>query len=161
MVSSTCSSASIESAPAGFPGLTADGVVDAVTDAKGALALMLRPSSVEVGANHDESFYGMELQLKDALPLLSSSNAELIPYQKRMRNKKSSSPKLSSISRRGRYDASFRLAPDYYPLKRWRPVRSRKNSANFSAADLRQLSENLKQYQRENKRKSIIRFFDC
>ena len=67
MVSSTCSSASIESAPAGFPGLTADGVVDAVTDARGALALMLRPSSVEVGTNHDESFYGMELQLKGNL----------------------------------------------------------------------------------------------
>ena len=64
MVSSTCSSASIESAPAGFPGVTADGVVDVVTDAGSALALMQRPSSVEVGSNLDGSFFDMELQLK-------------------------------------------------------------------------------------------------
>jgi len=161
MVSSTCSSASIESAPAGFLGFTADGAVDAVTDVRNSLVLMQRPLSVEVGYGDGASYTCMDLQLKGALPLLTSSNSQWHHLVNRDRNKKSAHPKLSSISRRGRYDSAFRLMSDYYPLPRWRPLRSRRNSAQYSGIDLRQLSENLKQFERQNRRRSVIRFFDC
>jgi len=158
MVSSTCSTASIESAPGGFPGFATDVAADVVTDGKHSMALIQRPYSVETGCGYGETNASMELQLLDALPLLSSSYSL---WHHRTKNKKSTYPKLSSISRRGRYDSSFRLTPDFYPLPRWRPMRSRRTSTKFGDIDLRQLSENLKQFKRQNRRKSVIRFFDC
>ena len=62
MVNSACSSASTESAPAGFPGLTADAVADAVADVSALHSLVPRerPSSADLQfASH-----GLELQLK-------------------------------------------------------------------------------------------------
>jgi len=165
MVSSTCSSASIESAPAGFPGVTADGVVDVVTNAENRLALTPRPSSVEISAHPliDQRTICMNSKSADFLPLGSSSNEALMTLDnaKRGKTRKASFPKLASISRRGRFDSAFRLAPDFYPLPRWRPIRSRKSSANHTSADLKQLSEKLREFERQNKRKSVIRFFNC
>jgi len=164
MVNSACSSASTESAPAGFPGLTADAVADAVADVSALHSLVPRerPSSADLQfASH-----GLELQLKDLLPLLSPSKTTLHPgwfYSKHQGKQKRpfSSSKLSSISRRGRFDSAFRIAADFYPLPRWRPVRSRRNSAQNSIVDLRQLSENFREFERKNRRKSVTRFFNC
>jgi len=164
MVNSTCSSASTESAPAGFPGLTADVVADAVADASALHSLVSRerPSSADL----QFASQGLELQLKDLLPLLSSSNPTPHPgwfYSKHQGKSKRpfSSSKLSSISRRGRFDSAFRIAADFYPFPRWRPVRSRRNSAQNSIVDLRQLSENFREFERKNRRKSVTRFFNC
>merc|ERR1711951_286119 len=106
------------------------------------------------------------LQVKDLLPLLSPSQLALHPewfYGKHQGKHKRpfSSSKLSSISRRGRFDSAFRIAADFYPLPRWRPVRSRRNSAQNSIVDLRQLSENFREFERKNRRKSVTRFFNC
>jgi len=165
MVSSTCSSASIESAPAGFLGLTADGGVDVVTDAENSQTLLLRPLSVDISAypEIEQRIIRMNSQSANFLPLLSSSNNTLMTLddsKTKGKARKSSFSKLASISRRGRFDSTFRLVPDYYPLPRWRPIRNRKNSANYTAADLKQLSEKLREYERQNKRKSVIRFFN-
>merc|ERR1719228_2124802 len=50
---------------------------------------------------------------------------------------------------------------DHSPPPRWRPVRSRRNSAQNSIVDLRQLSENFREFERKNRRKSVTRFFNC
>lgn len=156
MVSSTCSSASIEAAPAGFPGLTADGAIDAFSDARKSLIVWQRPLSVEDIQADRETVSGKELMLKDVQSALSSSNWL---YKNQGKNKKTAFPKLSSISRRNRYDSAYRLGSDFYPLPRWRPLRSRR-VAQSGAIDLKQLSENFKEYERKNRRKSVRRFFD-
>ena len=63
MVSSTCSTASIESAPGGFPGFATDVAADVVTDGKHSMALIQRPYSVETGCGYGETNASMELQL--------------------------------------------------------------------------------------------------
>lgn len=162
MVSSTCSSASIESAPAGFLGLTADGAVDAVTDVRNSLVLMQRPLSVEVGFGGCASLTYMDWRLKGAVPLLAPSNSRWYHQILRNRDKKTSYLQFSSISHRGRYDSALRSNSDFFPFPRWRPLRSRRVSAQNGGFDLRQLSENLKQFERtQNRRRSVIRFFNC
>merc|ERR1711972_1298105 len=108
MVSSTCSSASIESAPAGFPGFTADNAADVATDAAGnKLVVRERPVSISEA----------ECVSRDALrnsPLTISTQSN---NKSRYECKRSTPMKLSSISKRGRYDSAFRSAPDYYPRK--------------------------------------------
>jgi len=152
MVSSTCSSASIESAPAGFPGFTADNAADVATDAAGnKFVVRERPVSIS------EAECISRDALRNSLFTISTQSNNKGRYE----CKRSTPMKLSSISKRGRYDSAFRSAPDYYPLARWRPIRSRNYSAVAADVDLKLLNHLLKEFEWKNRRKSVIRFFDC
>jgi len=185
MVSSTCSSASIESAPAGFPGLLSpSAVAPAAAAAAAATAAFIdseRPVSVDVGYGSSEHFVidglnkgsgrgSKELALLLSMPpkMRSSSSSSSWFDNKGYRNNNnkrtlssssSSSSKLASISKRGRFDSSYKIAADFYPFPRCRRRRfSLSNGANF---DLRQLRESFKEFERQNRRKALVRYFDC
>lgn len=152
MVSSTCSSASIESAPAGFPGVTADNAADFTTDAVGKIMVIReRPVSISEA----------ECVSKGALYNSTSTISAQLNKNRNEKFTRATPSRLSSISKRGRYDSAFRSAPDFYPFPRWRPLRTRKYSAIGADIDLKQLDEVFREFEWKNRRKSVIRFFDC
>merc|ERR1719173_377322 len=92
MVSSTCSTASIESAPAGFPGFTADNAADVATEnTERRLVARERP----VSTSETERFSGNSLQLS-----LPKKFSQFVNNNKtrNAQNKRASPSRLSSIS---------------------------------------------------------------
>jgi len=157
MVSSTCSTASIESAPAGFPGFTADNAADVATEnTERRLVARERP----VSTSETERFSGNSLQLS-----LPKKFSQFVNNNKtrNAQNKRASPSRLSSIFKRGRYDASYfrsTSAPDYYPFPRWRPLSRRRGSCSGVDVDLKRLDNVFKEFEWKNRRKSVIRFFN-
>lgn len=153
MVSSTCSSASIESAPAGFPGAVAVNAAEfAANAADKSVFIRRRPVSIS------EAEFLLKGTLRNSISAISTQQTS---KNRNSNLKRTTSSKLSSLSKRGRYDSAFRSSPDYYPFPRWRPLRMRKYSAVGADGDLKQLNNIFKEFEWNNRKKSVIRFFDC
>lgn len=171
MVSSSCSLASTESAPAGFLDCTVDDAASQTSKCTADEALVTQQSHYSTD-DDNKNLKTQKFLVARTRPLSFSEGSERhhhslisVPTLAQSKNKshlerdKRVPSRLFSISRRGRFNSSLRCAPDFYPLPRWRPQRSRRCSFG-SDIDLKQLNDLFKEFEWKNKRKSVIRFFD-